>query len=40
MVADLAVRARALPDDDFMAEFRRLLIGVQNKLGTFGPAPP
>ncbi len=40
MVQNLAQRTPALPDDDFMAEFRRLLIGVQNKLGTFGPTPP
>ncbi len=39
MVRDLAERAQALPDEDFMAEFHRLLIGVQNKLGTFGPTP-
>ncbi len=39
MVRDLVERAPSLPDEDFMAEFHRLLIGVQNKLGTFGPTP-
>jgi hypothetical protein len=39
MVTDLDARAPALSDQDFMVEFHRLLIGVQNKLGTFGPTP-
>jgi hypothetical protein len=29
-----------VPNDEFMAEFRRLLMNVENKLGTFGPTPP
>jgi len=33
-----AESALGLQDDEFMAEFDRLLIGVQDKLGTFGPS--
>ena len=38
-VKSFADRARELPDDQFMAEFSRLLASVQNKLGSFGPTP-
>lgn len=40
MVTKFADGALDLPDDKFMKEFDRLLIGAQNKLGTFGPLPP
>ena len=39
MLDEFADRALALPDPQFMSEFDRLLIGVQDKLGTFGPFP-
>lgn len=39
-IGSLVETGLALPDDEFMAEFGRLLINVQNKLGTFGPTPP
>jgi hypothetical protein len=40
MVTAFIDSALDLPDAQFMEEFDRLLIGVQNKLGTFGPFPP
>ena len=39
MLDEFADRAPGLPDPQFMSEFDRLLIGVQDKLGTFGPFP-
>ena len=40
MVTKFSANAFNLPNAEFMQEFDRLLIGVQNKLGTFGPLPP
>jgi hypothetical protein len=40
MVTKFSDSALGLPNAQFMQEFDRLLIGVQNKLGTFGPLPP
>jgi hypothetical protein len=40
MVTKFTDSALGLPNDKFMEEFDRLLIGVQNKLGTFGSLPP
>jgi hypothetical protein len=40
MVTKFTDSALDLPDAQFMEEFDRLLIGAQNKLGTFGPLPP
>jgi hypothetical protein len=40
MVAKFTASAFSLPNTEFMQEFDRLLIGVQDKLGTFGPLPP
>jgi hypothetical protein len=37
MVRKLTDSASSLTNDQFTEEFDRLLIGVQNKLGTFGP---
>ena len=39
MVTKFSDSALDLPNAQFMQEFDRLLIGVQNKLGTFGPLP-